>query len=316
LICYNGPDEGELSTKMILSILDELVAEGCLFLTITGGEPFIRSDIYEILKYAVKKGFAVTLKTNGTLINSILAKKISDMNLFEINISLFGATAGVHDNMTGLKGSFEKALNAIKSFKENGANIKVMSVIAHGNTEEIQKIEQLCEEIGVEVVFDSVVSDGKNEKAINYRLSDDELRKYFSYLKTAPLPDCKKMEEELTEEEKSNDLLLTCGAGRSTVNITPNGMVTPCIGIPLEIGSLRDNSLREIMDSNVMKGLIESIRLKNVDDCWNCSDRLVCFRCPGLSYSEKGRLDVAPEEGCRQMKIKREILNEEKEKNI
>jgi radical SAM protein with 4Fe4S-binding SPASM domain len=309
-ICYNGLYEGELTTAEIIQILDELALSGCLFLTITGGEPFLRSDIFEILTYAVDIGFAVTLKTNGTLIDNSIAEKLKDLHLFEVNISLFSASAESHDSVTGADGSFDKAVNAIKLLKTRGINVKVMSVIINGNTGEMADIEGLCSSLEVEPVFDSFISpgNGTEKEAVDYRLSDDELKEFYFNLKKDSLPDCKKMEAELTDEERENDLLLTCGAGRNTVSITPTGKVTPCVTFPVVIGDIKKDSLRDILDSSETDSFIESIRIGNNKKCYECGDRLICFRCPGFSYNETGRADQAPEEGCRQMKIKRDVI--------
>ena len=97
----------ELSTAQVCDLLDRIAAAGCLFLTLTGGEVFLRSDFEEIYTHALKKGMVVVLFTNGTLITESTARLLAEYRPLMVEITLYGATAEVYENMTRIPGSYE-----------------------------------------------------------------------------------------------------------------------------------------------------------------------------------------------------------------
>ncbi len=105
---------GELSLAEIQDILDQAAAEGCLWLLLTGGEPFMRSDFLDIYAYAKRKGFVVTLFTNGTLITDRVADFLADLPPLGIEISLYGATQETYERVTGIPGSHARCIEGIE----------------------------------------------------------------------------------------------------------------------------------------------------------------------------------------------------------
>lgn len=169
----------------------------------------------------------------------------------------------------------------------------------------MEKIEKLSKEIGADdFVFGSVIypkSDG-DRKPLRYRLENEEVKCFYEFYNIGPREDAPEEED----EEKEGDLSLTCGAGRTLINITPSGKVTPCLSLPMELGDVSEKPLREILGSAKMESVVESIRFGNVEKCRDCDDKLICFRCPGLSYLEEGDACGAPEEACRLTRIRNE----------
>jgi len=314
-ICYIHHDAGakELSTNEIKAILDRLAKEGSLFLTFTGGEPFLRDDLLEILDHAANNNFAVTLKTNGTLINESIAKRLKEFRLQEVHISLLGATAETHEKITGIKGSFEKAVHAIKLLKKEKIRVATMSVITRGYVGEVNRLQLLAEELKTDdSTFTAYIFPKNNgDKApLRYRLSDNELREFFRILKHDEFNDDECMLQQLTEKEKEDDLFYSCTVGRNGFSINPYGKVMPCISLPMEIGDLKKQTVQEIIHSSKNNETIELIRLKNNRDCYHCEDRIGCLRCPGMAYLENGSAASAPGEGCRQTQICNEVADE------
>jgi len=99
--------EKELSTEEVFNILDQIAEAGCLWLLITGGEPLLRPDFFEVYTYAKKKGFIITLFTNGTLITPEIADYLVQWPPFKVEITLYGVTSETHESVTGIPGSFK-----------------------------------------------------------------------------------------------------------------------------------------------------------------------------------------------------------------
>ncbi|MEA3506802.1 MAG: radical SAM protein, partial [Elusimicrobiota bacterium] len=116
--CYVGFDwkispEEELSREEIYSLLDQVAAAGCLFLTFTGGEPLSREDFPAIYSYAVQKGIKVVIFTNGTLIDRTLAALFREQPPLYLEITMPGISEEVYERVTGVKGSYERFRKAL-----------------------------------------------------------------------------------------------------------------------------------------------------------------------------------------------------------
>ncbi|MBA7650017.1 putative mycofactocin radical SAM maturase MftC [subsurface metagenome] len=100
----------ELSYSKVCSILDQLADLGCFHLNLTGGESLRRPDFFKILTYAKKKGFYTILLTNATLITPQVADNLADLNINQVDISLYGITPHTHEKITQIPGSFTRCL--------------------------------------------------------------------------------------------------------------------------------------------------------------------------------------------------------------
>src|SRR5438132_5622203 len=123
--CYNNLPMGdqdargrEMTTEEHLRMLDELVEMGCFWLLYTGGEIFARKDFLEIYTYAKKKGFLITLFTNGTMVTERIADYLAEWRPFAIEITLYGLTKETYERLTGIPGSFEKCMRGIRLLAE------------------------------------------------------------------------------------------------------------------------------------------------------------------------------------------------------
>src|ERR1700684_4708420 len=123
--CYNNHSmvdqdarSREMTTEEHFRMLDELVEMGCFWLLYTGGEIFARKDFLEIYTYAKKKGFLITLFTNGTLINERIADHLAQYRPFAIEITLYGATRATYEAMTQIPGSYDRCMRGIRLLLE------------------------------------------------------------------------------------------------------------------------------------------------------------------------------------------------------
>ena len=127
-------------------MLDELVEMGCFWLLYTGGEIFARKDFLEIYTYAKKKGFLITLFTNGTIINEQIADYLAEWPPFAIEITLYGRTRETYEALTAIPGSYDRCLRGIKLLKERGLPLKLKTVATSINKHEVLAMRQFAEE--------------------------------------------------------------------------------------------------------------------------------------------------------------------------
>lgn len=177
----------ELPTKVAKKILDEISnwRWSCVVM-FTGGEPFLRDDIFELIDYSIERNLKTEVVSNGALINRELAYRIISSGLQNIAISLDGAKESTHD-LIRKEGSFEKAINAIKDLVEvkrkmgYGPQISVWTTIMKENVEELYEIIFLAKDLGVEcLVYHPVIvnqADMQNTiKAGHFWVTGDRIR--------------------------------------------------------------------------------------------------------------------------------------------
>jgi MoaA/NifB/PqqE/SkfB family radical SAM enzyme len=143
--CYNNlpmgdrdAAAGELTYAEHCRILDELADAGCLWLLFTGGEIFARRDFLDIYTYAKKKGFLITLFTNGTLITPRIADYLTIWRPFAIEITIYGRTKQTYERLTGIPGSYEKCLRGIDLLRDRKLPLALKTVAVTVNVHELE----------------------------------------------------------------------------------------------------------------------------------------------------------------------------------
>jgi heme d1 biosynthesis protein len=137
---HNFPNE--LSTSEVFKVIDDLKAFGVPVLILSGGEPLLRPDIYEISSYAKEKGFYVGLSTNGTLINEENIEQIADMHYDYVGISLDGLKE-THDKFRRKQGAFEASLHAARLCRDNNLKIGLRFTITQDNEQDLPAMLKL-----------------------------------------------------------------------------------------------------------------------------------------------------------------------------
>jgi MoaA/NifB/PqqE/SkfB family radical SAM enzyme len=153
-----GARRRELITREMYQILDQVVDEGCLWLLLTGGEPFVRPDFLDIYTYAKKKGLLVTLFTNGTTVTPRIADHLAEWRPFAVEITLYGATQETYERVTGVKGSFERCMRGIQLLLERGLPLKLKTMVMTLNQAELGEMRALARILGVEFRYDPVLN--------------------------------------------------------------------------------------------------------------------------------------------------------------
>src|SRR5215469_8700053 len=164
--CYNNLPMGDLDAKRRemtkeehFRVLDELVEMGCFWILYTGGEIFARKDFLEIYTHAKRKGFLITLFTNGTIINQQIADYLVEWPPFAIEITLYGRTRQTYEALTMIPGSYDRCLRGIALLKERRLPLKLKTVATSVNKHEVMAMRRFAEEeLGVEFKMDGQIN--------------------------------------------------------------------------------------------------------------------------------------------------------------
>ena len=142
------PQNGTLSFDAVKNHLNILAHKGSLFLHFTGGEPLVHKDFWKIASYASQRNFALILHTNGTLITPEVGEKLKNLNFIQVSLTVLGGEARTHDCITGVKGSFEKTISALKILKEMSMDVVLTTTKLNENQDEIPGIKKLAKNYG------------------------------------------------------------------------------------------------------------------------------------------------------------------------
>ena len=295
--CFMISDNGvELSSDEIMEIIDQLVDMGTFCIAFTGGEIFVREDLFEIARYARKKGFFLTFMTNGTLITNENIEEIKKLKPIKFEISLYGATPEIHDYITQVEGSFERTVAAIRGLVEQGIEVTVKVLLMNLNIHESCDIKALCEQLNVHHRINPGIVPMKNGslEPFQYDPSFEDMEMYLSagdfelsYL--------------LEKGEKDPVHRFNCKAGKAGCSISPTGIVYPCVVMPMGVGNLRERSFKEIWHTEPSSELkrLRNLTSADLSTCSKCDLAPLCIRCPGVVYLETGDMVGASPSACR-----------------
>src|SRR2546428_230816 len=237
--CYNCPTgQKEMSTAEVLNALGKLADLNILYLTLSGGEPLVRKDFFEIAGAARQMGFALRIYTNAYLIDEVMARKIKEIaNPLEMEISIHGARPETHDRLTCVPGSFQRVVNAVKHLRAHEVKVNLKCPITRDNQEEVLEMHRLAQELGVVIIFDPVITprDDGDKDPLRLMASDDFLRRFWQDDEYAGA------RRELVPVAR-NDAPgeAVCGTGRASLAIDPYGNIYPCVQWRRSAGDIKE----------------------------------------------------------------------------
>lgn len=223
--------EKEMTHEEILNLVDSLVEAGIQDIRFTGGEALTSNYIYDYISYALSKGVAVSLASNGTLINAEVAKKLATAGLKKCVISIDG-TKKSNDMIRG-KGAYDRTLKAIKYLKTNNIDVRINSVVLKSNIDDIIKLAENMDKMKIKMYIRRFVNSGRGENLKNMWLNYHD----YEYLRNQL---CNILKNGYVDGHYLHDgdgvklrmdlpfKVEGCRAGKRSFVIAPNGDVFPC----------------------------------------------------------------------------------------
>lgn len=280
----------ELSIPKLKKLIDDLVEMGCTHLDMTGGEVTTKKGFLDLVEYAVVKGLAVGIGTNGTNWSEENMRRVIQLQPRKVNISIYSSNPGIHDSITTHKGSFYKSLEFAKRLIASGITVNFKCMVMKENFDTFEQVFELARQIGAGYQFDAHIIPMENgdTKPLEHRISEDQL--------------CKFVHSRFYTSRNKNGATgesLVCTAGTDRISINAYGDVSPCAVFPINVGNINDTPLREIWEESTTLKSIRELRFKDMEKCGTCPLLPKCTPCPGTGYIEHGNFRETPLWSCK-----------------
>ena len=312
-----GPYPGELDTDKCLQILDQISKVGKPIVILTGGEPLLREDLFDLAEYGNQIGLRMVMATNGTLLTPEIVERMKSSGIKRVSISIDGADEQQHDRFRNVPGAFKGALEGIDQLKKGGVEFQINTTVARHNLEEIEQILKLAVDLGaVAHHLFLLVPTGRAKSMVNqeidaiqyerllhwfYRMRD----KVPLHLKATCAPHYYRiLRQEAGRKGEKVDFATYgldavtrgCLGGTSFCFISNQGVVQPCGYLEKNCGNLKEDSFQVVWEeSKVFRQLRDFTTYEG--KCGRCEYMSSCGGCRARAFEETGNF-MAEEPLC------------------
>jgi radical SAM protein with 4Fe4S-binding SPASM domain len=281
----------ELTTEEGKMLIDQISEVSKPVLILSGGEPLLRKDIFELARYGTEKGLRMAMGTNGIVIDDEVARQLLESGIKKVAISVDSSTPEIHDEFRDLPGSWERAINGVKACMRNGVDVQFNTTVTVQNFDDIKNILKLAEDLGVKdlhLFFLVPTGRGTEIEDITPVMYEQMIRQVLEDYKNSELqvkPTCAPQYMRIADQRGIDMSRWSrgCIAGLSYIRIYPEGEVTPCPYLPIKLGNIREIPFKEIWEnSDVLKAMRDFDNLKG--RCGACEYKQKCGGCRARAY--------------------------------
>ncbi len=325
--CYQSaskPLPDELSLKEKLDVIDQLSENDVVAVAFSGGEPIMGADFFEVASYASSKHMFISVATNGTLLSEKMVDRLVDSGVKYLEISLDSACPSKHDSFRGVSGAWNRTIGGIKNAaSRDELFVCVASTITRNNFGEVNELIDLAGELDARrfLAFNFIPTGNATnirDTDLTPAMREELLVTLYNRLKAGKLevmttaPQfarvCMSRSKDIvatahfgTYETSDKTSMLAeflggCGAGRLYCAIQPNGIITPCVYMPIVVGDLRNERFIDIWENS---GTMKQLRSRDelLGNCGICNFRNVCGGCRARAYAYTGNINGC-DPGC------------------
>ena len=295
----------ELTAGEWIHIAKEAKERGMMFALLTGGEPFVRKDFFEIYEAMRNMGILVSINSNGSMLSGEILERLLRNPPLRVNISLYGGCRETYRHMCG-QDAYETVVKNIRTLKQAGVDIRLNVSVTPFNRQDVEQIYRIARELNVQVKASGYMyPPHRSSNHGDARLTPEEAAAFaveWDRLRLTPEEFARRAEgmktmvrTEARECSVDMDEGVGCRAGYSTFWVTWDGRMLPCGLMPgPEAYPLRDGFEQAW---TYIRQETRKIRLPK--ECAACEKRDVCPSCAAVCVSETGRFDGVPEYMCR-----------------
>jgi radical SAM protein with 4Fe4S-binding SPASM domain len=296
----------ELSLGSWKKIIDQLYESGCLWLTISGGEPLLYEDFLPLYLYACKKGMKVTVFTNATLLSSEVIRAFTRHRPFMVEVSLYARSRRVHEAITGVRGSFSSTITHLRALAGRGIPVIVKAVGLRQNRQEVSKLKSFSEKLlgKGRFKFDSFIQPRLNgdTSVCRYRLSPAQIIAIEARHPEMVGQRLKELDAQ-TVLPRPACFLYQCAARASSFFIEPDGRLKICTLSPERSFDLGTVSFKAAFERGVRN--LRRKKFRTDSKCQACALRGYCYFCPARALLETRDAERGSSYFCRLAKARK-----------
>jgi len=315
----NTDYEEELSLEECYGLIDDISSVGKPILILSGGEPLARSDVFDIGKYGVSKGLRVVMGTNGTLVTPGAARRLAEVPISRLAISLDFPDEAQQDAFRGETGAFKQALEGIKNARDAGLEIQINSTITRMNAHLLGDLLELALELNAASFHPFLlVPTGRGRDLSDEELTPEEYEKTLNWIydkqqevgeriffKPTDVPHFMRVMHQRQKENPQkpttgtpstghrpghpgmNTISRGCLAGTGFCFISHRGIVQGCGYLTVEAGDVRKQSFSQVWnESPVFERLRDLNNIKG--KCGRCEYKRLCGGCRARAFESTG----------------------------
>lgn len=302
--CYlqNHHEAEQLSYDSVIKIIDLLYEKGILFLTLTGGDVFTRTDFANIYLYTKKKGFIVEIFTNGELITDDMILLFTKYPPLLVDVSIYGSNDITYRLITGKKGAFERVINNCKKMKKAGIRVSIKTPVLKQTYGELDEMKSLAEKLGIPFAysFELIPTLEKDTFVFDMQLDYESMLKRefndFDKLSEGEKNYALTIEYNKALDNGMKPPLFICNIARNSFLIDYKGNLCPCMKFRHRGINLLNNDFDLIWEDYSKYREIEA---SSQYKCANCKARFQCSICPAEMDFMYNNMEFVPQELCK-----------------
>lgn len=305
-----GSDQGDFTLAEAKALIDDITSFAHPVVVLSGGEPLLREDVFDIAAYGTEKGLRMALATNGSLVDDTICSRIKESGIRIVSLSLDGSTAGIHDDFRKEPGAFDSVMRAAEHFRRNDIEFLINSSFTRRNQDDIPNVYSLAKEIGaVAWYMFMIVPMGRGEELMAELISKedyDEILKWHFDMELGETemlvrPTCAPHYYRIVQQEaEARGIDFTrrnlkfgtggskgCIAAQSIAFIGSKGDVQPCSYFPQAAGNVREQRFQDIWENSPIFRDIRNFK-EYKGRCGSCEYLGVCGGCRARAYAVSG----------------------------
>jgi radical SAM protein with 4Fe4S-binding SPASM domain len=292
---------GDFTTEEAFKLIDDICEVSKPVLVLSGGEPLMRPDIFEIAQYGTDQGLRMCMATNGTLVTDEICQKMKETDIKMVSLSLDGSTAEIHDNFRQCEGAFEGVMRAAEAFKRNGIKFLINSSFTKRNQHDIAGTFHLAKELGATAWYMfMIVPTGRGEEIMSELVDKDDYEDILKWhyeqeknedeilMRPTCAPHYYRIVPQMAKAEgvdfKRRSLTFSTGGGKGCIAaqsiclIDCFGNLKPCSYFHSSVGNVKQIPFKELwFNSKVFNELRDFSKYKG--KCGECEFINVCGGC-------------------------------------
>lgn len=294
----------ELTIDDYRKIIDQLYEQGLFKVCLSGGDPFSKSIVWDIIEYLYKKDIAFDVFTNGQrIVNDV--ERLANYYPRLVGVSIYSGIAAEHDYITRIPGSWDNSMAVVRKLSELSVPMNLKCCVMRPNIKHYWMVADIAKEVGAEPQFEINITDSiegdlcarhlrPTPEQYEIILRDDNLKLYVG-------PEAPNYGGRQKDPNNNG-----CGAGFNSFCITPEGNVIPCCSFHLEFGNMRKQSIQDILNHPKLKHW-QDLKIEQYEECGNHDYCAYCNLCPGINFGENGNPAKASENCCNLAKIRHSL---------